>query len=1006
MWEIYSYGGGDTLYYVFNALALIMRDDYRYLVAFAGVLGILMVVFVGAFNQRNINLQWFLLYAFMIVVFLNNTVSVQIIDRIQPANNNRVDNVPFGAAVFASLVSTIGDRITRSFDVYFTLPGDVQYTSNGLIFGSRLMADMNEIRTLDAQTSVQLNTFLKDCTFYEIYEGNLTWTELTQSEDIWAVIGNNLNPARATPLNLFGGNGITLSCVLTYAILTNVLVTETQNSLEMLGLASYPGMLPGVALAQVQASLPSVVDYFTGISRSATDIIENQLVANQLNMAVRNVADYSGATATLTNYAIAQSDVNRKNLYAQLGYSAAKMLPLFKNLLEAFLYGVFPVIFIIMLLPRGEMVLGTYVKALLSVQLWTVLYAILNLILTVHGAKLTQDAAYDVTLGSAALNIGTYAGIKGVAQDMVLLAGYMSITIPVFAWSLVSGGAMAFTQLTSQLMNPSVTASTKAADVATTGNISLANTSINTHASNNVTRFQHNTAPSFRTHGLMMDDRHGNLHNYTDAGDVYTTKPGENLGQSAGIGAQDVSSISKRVGEAKSWEFNQRAAYARAVGSALDISGKSYTGMDFSSSEGFKNVHGYREGVKYVEDQSKLLGFNEKQTNAINDAMAASISAGFKLDKESGGLGGEAIKLINGFLSPVGLEVNAGGKITGTHENADSTQVGRSLDFKQALQTARENGFTSTEELHDDVTRLAKESDSGSIGVDLKFAEDARLSRDNAVARRQTAEKSLQHLRSLSKEEKADLTHTILTKAANSDDQNHRAMVDYIRHSSQGDERAMRYFSQLKEEYLPGVLQSLHGDDPLLNVEEKIKAQSDPIAGIGGKNDQKLVREQHDRDANGINIIPKNADKAAAIDALPAVTAAAAAIHPNTAKEILPNSKENPVINPGTVEAAIEAAGGRSNTEGNVNDGINSGKLKQDLNKRFVEQEEWKAQTEVRGLMGTQNNEQWQDFKAEKSGLFDEWRGNGERGDQEAGLPPANPLRRGEDKQNYYVEHE
>ncbi len=89
------------------------------------------------------------------------------------------------------------------------------------------------------------------------------------------------------------------------------------------------------------------------------------------------------------------------------------------------LYGAFVFVFLLLMFPFGFAVLKHYAFALIWLQLWAPLYAMINLYSSYY-AQQHSLAAITLSGGAQALSLSTQSGLAQVNMDMAGLAGYIS----------------------------------------------------------------------------------------------------------------------------------------------------------------------------------------------------------------------------------------------------------------------------------------------------------------------------------------------------------------------------------------------------------------------------------------------------------------------------------------------------------------------------------------------------------------------------------------------------
>ena len=98
--EIFTYGNGDLLRYVFNAIASLFNSSgYLGVIKVVALIGCIVALARSAFEASvQNNLYWLLGVISFTLVALVPKVDVIINDRVAPSNSSVVANVPIGIA--------------------------------------------------------------------------------------------------------------------------------------------------------------------------------------------------------------------------------------------------------------------------------------------------------------------------------------------------------------------------------------------------------------------------------------------------------------------------------------------------------------------------------------------------------------------------------------------------------------------------------------------------------------------------------------------------------------------------------------------------------------------------------------------------------------------------------------------------------------------------------------------------------------------------------------------
>ncbi len=478
MYEIFTFGNGVMLGSLFQAIAAMTSTaDYLELIRLIFVVATLIVAIEVTWTGRFKPTARLLTIIFMMNLAILTTADVTITDQVNSANNSTVADVPAGLAAPLALATAIGNWGATSFETIFSLPNDLRYQSNGLLFASRLAEATTQFEVTDSRMANNLAEFAQGCIYYGIMADWFTIETVMESADIWASL-----PAASFGNAIFVNNEDSSGTVAMDGCrnVRTKIEADWSNAIDEMtsvyGQRIFPSYAEADAKARLLSSIPQSYQFMANISDSAADIVRQNAMINAMRRSFTNMANNAGSPGAAQDYALAQAEAQQRTTYATLGALAGRMMSLFKNVLEVLLYGVFPIAFIfsIAALMQGKAVV-MYFKLLFWLQLWPPMFAILNFAMVTYAAESTTAAAMQAGGGSAILNMMTYTGMRAVNSDMSAMAGYMSWMIPMFSWALVSGTGYAASQLAASLGSVAQASGSSAASSASSGNISLGN---------------------------------------------------------------------------------------------------------------------------------------------------------------------------------------------------------------------------------------------------------------------------------------------------------------------------------------------------------------------------------------------------------------------------------------------------------------------------------------------------------------------------------------------------
>lgn len=633
MWEIYAYQNSDSLFGVFNAAAAIHASgDYASAVAAVAFCGFVAALIAYAFAPEKLQgWKWLATVVLVFSVLIVPKVTVGIVDKTGGSAVKVVDNVPFGVAVLGSLTSTIGHTLTGLFETAFqvipgvgALPAELTYEQNGLMFGNRMIRETGNTVFQDPAFRTDLVNFIHNCTTYDLVDGTLDPSVFSTADDVWTLMASP-NPARFSTLTGAGGNVGVDTCPNVYLSLNGRLPAQIQRIQGRLAFQLNP-TLPGSAAAAViagQIQQAYLKNNIANAAASAADIIRQNAMLNAIEDTGKIIGQkVNDPAAMVLAVGRAQAVAQINASWLNYGKVAEQALPVFRNVIEAVTYAMFPLFVLLLLLTSGRetmMAFKGYAAILIWIQLWPPLYAILNYMASIYAAY-DLAAAADMGTGAKALTLQTSSVIYSRAISGEAIVGYLAISIPFVAWAALKRMENFGTALVGGLsgLQAMLSGSTSASTV---GNTSMGNVSMD----------QMQLAPN-RTSAFMsswQNDLSGN----TFSSNALTGRTAVSLLRNQGfasrvvsmrVSEQDVQDASRQADAARSESVtasHERSAVlteAFTKGLAKLRSSRSSSGSTSSSFEQFG------ETLNRLDQISKSVA----DTTGLSQAQVARIALG------------------------------------------------------------------------------------------------------------------------------------------------------------------------------------------------------------------------------------------------------------------------------------------------------------------------------------------------------------------------------------------
>lgn len=680
MVEIFTVGGGDYLVNVFQAVAAwTAGGGYKSLLQVVMVMGLALSAITLAFNQDwRAWINWFLgatlIYSCLMVPRLDVHVTDRLNPSLAPAN---VSNVPLGLALMASFTSQIGDYLTGSAEVVFGLPGDLNYSKNGMIYGARLYDATRSLRISDPEFAANLDEHFRQCVFYDVLLGRYSMKELAESSDIWTTIAPGSQARAQRFLTRDATSGEVTSTILTCREAFDALDSQWAGLVDAMGTVFgrqlYPNQTEALAKAKLFADLPVAYQYLTGVSANATQILKQTLTINAIQAAMHSLVGASG-TGSVDVYAQTRAEIQTERTYSSIASNAMKWVPLLNVVLTVLFYALFPVLFPLFLMPRsGPLALKGYVTGFFYLAAWGPLFVILHMMLMFKGA-----ADMGAVAGSGGLSLASFTGMADVNSDIGLLAGYLIASVPFLAGG-VAKGAMAISHHATSYLGPSQNAAEEAAREASTGNVALGNTSLENSSVLTRQFAQGTIAPSFSYGAAQTRTTSATGSTTTSFPDAaYDQLPNSSYPFSPSLGQEFTSRLSTMASQARSNSESYANVAAQSTASAIT----QFREMrdQFSRSKGIETATGQstsdsvRNAYSEVDQASRSLqrqfGLSRRAADDITVSWflngEASAGVGGNLGVANAGIGAKGGRNQNWTDSDIGIASEDRSRIMGS----------------------------------------------------------------------------------------------------------------------------------------------------------------------------------------------------------------------------------------------------------------------------------------------------------------------------------------------------
>lgn len=750
MQEIYVIAGGDWLTQTMNAIVTFMSTENWVVIRRIATAFSVLVVAISWIRRHNIMdmLGWAGVIVLMSLLISVRT-SVQIIDISNQTKVYKVDNVPVGLALPASLTTKIGYALVQGYEMVFSQPDSITYSKTGMIFGANLVSRSTDFLSQNPEITTIFTDYVQNCVMGDIFlNGKYTMEDLMNSADPYTLIFSKPSPLRG----IFNNNNQFLTCEEAAAVIKPKLALDTQTGGKTWSyyLRQLFGGRPNPDILFSQM-IGDSYNYFYGAGQSAASIVRQNVTMNALRNGIMSYAARNGDTSSLLNIATTSSMEKQRLAHATVGQVALRSLPMSQTLIVGLTIGIFP------LMVLGGMfnavtlnVLKGYVLAIMWVQSWPLLYAILNSCMTFYAKA-----------NGSPVVLSELSQVQIKYSDLATTAGYLSMLIPPLAWGMLKGLGAGFSNLYSHLASSAISPAATAASGAVDGNYSYANMQ-----TENVSGNSWNTNSS--TMFGQMSQQLGNGATSTQMRDGSTvtdsTQAASKLPVSINFARQLASAQQEMAREAQTQSQSAMQSFSSSMSSTWQTLSQFGTnrGSSDSMTQGADSTMSAQDSMMAskmrtaVESYAKAHNISNDQATQELASRSSRASAGLYGDASAhGGIG------IKAFGTGGGVSFRAGAKAGVDFDDLDSHQASSST---RASQDARHDiDAKSTKDFKEasDYFTSRKINESGSHTDNNAASRADQLSASLSSAKQSLEQYSTSQARSKEYAEMASRTETM-----------------------------------------------------------------------------------------------------------------------------------------------------------------------------------------------------------------------------------------------------
>lgn len=695
MLEIYAIAGGDWLRGNLNAIAAFMgTSTWSTIEKMCIAISVLIVAGNWVKKHNVMDLIGWVFSLTLVSMLVVIRTPVQIIDYSNVAQVYEVDNVPIGLAIPASLTTRAGNALIQSYEMVFALPDSVTYSKTGMLFGSNLVAKSTDFLSQNPQITTLFSDYVQNCVMGDIFLNHkYSFEELLNSPDPYTLIFANPSPLRG----VFDKNNQFQTCEEASRDLKSALVLDTQTGgktwnyyvRQLFGGKPNPDLL-------FSQMIGDSYNYFYSSGQSAGQIIRQNVTMNALRSGIQSYAARSGDTASLVNMANTSSLEKQRLAQATMGHQALRTLPLMQTVIMGIMIGMFPIMVMAAMFNMMTLqVLKGYVFALIWLQTWPLLFAILN-----------SAMAYYAKQNGVPVVLSELSQVQLKNSDIATTAGYIAVMIQPLSWGIVKSMGAAFSSAYSHFSSSGLSATSQAASGVVDGNYSFANMQMEnvsgySWGTNSTTSFGQ-MSRQLANGGMSTQTRDGSM--VWDSGGAMSKLPVDiNVGRQIASAQQQMAREADVQAESALHGYNSSVTSAwnslQQFGTNKGNSASTTTGADTTESSQDSMArskmwnavvaNAKANNISNEESFQQLMDDSAKSTQGVDLYGSGKWSSGDqlfgKLGKWGTGLSAEAgVKGSAGWTHSSGNTDNVGTSGRESNDSRHDTSSQAAKDFKEA----------------------------------------------------------------------------------------------------------------------------------------------------------------------------------------------------------------------------------------------------------------------------------------------------------------------------------
>jgi len=577
---IYTYGGGDLLISVFNAVAMIFETDNKYLTPVGTMALTLGGIYAGikATFKADIAIlgkNWMIPSMIAFFLLFSPKTTVWIKDEVALNAPVKIDNIPFGISFFTSVGTKISHGLSKLIEETMLPVNAGRSTTGGILYGAKAVAKIRDIQIQDPILLRNTKEYLRQCYMLPYVIGNFGGKKIEAQKAVDLLAYLDTNPVKRLGIkatNKDGSVGSFMTCTEAGKMLKGEIATESKAPALMKQFAAVLGISTTNEVLMNKRIKAMTGDVFRYLEQGTEDVNAWMQQAMILNANRESYDDWREKVGHPRVYPDLIRMQATRGLFQQSmgsiigGEMSEAMIPAAAQpTMLALVVMLFVIILPFAMLPGGWVFINTGIKLMIWVCTWPVFYTI------IHAIAMIQLKDSIGGWGLSGLSAIGQAGFTELIMMKYATVQSLISATPLISFAIVFGSPYALSSIAGALANTNTAMPIGGAMA--DGNLQMKQTSYD-----NTTKGQHNVSPTLIM-GSSVVDGANSVKMGQDGGNVILTEQGTQLinnhtgteGQTATVGdsynraQSDLASLTDRHSKISNLTEAQSIDFAKSL---------------------------------------------------------------------------------------------------------------------------------------------------------------------------------------------------------------------------------------------------------------------------------------------------------------------------------------------------------------------------------------------------------------------------------------------------------